>query len=62
MKLNSFSLIASNLPDELYQEFKWALKSGFWRCGLPMSERQRTACQQTVLLKELQLTSVNTKH
>lgn len=62
MKPNSFSLIASNLPDELYQEFKWALKSGFWRCGLPMSNRQKKACQQTVLLKELQLASVQNRH
>jgi uncharacterized protein YeaC (DUF1315 family) len=56
MSTDTFNIIASNLSEELYQEFKYALKSGNWRNGLLMSERQRNTCQQVILLREIQMT------
>lgn len=35
------SMLAVNLPDELYHEFIWAVRHGKWRCGLPFTEKQR---------------------
>lgn len=56
MSTDLFHIIASNLSEELYQEFKYALEIGNWRNGLLISDRQRDTCQQVILLREMQLT------
>ncbi|WP_104402518.1 DUF1315 family protein [Vibrio penaeicida] len=52
MNGNSFNLIVHGLPDELYSEFKRALRKGYWRNGVLMTEKQRQACQRAILVRE----------
>ncbi|GLQ73596.1 DUF1315 family protein [Vibrio penaeicida] len=54
MNGNSFNLIVHGLPDELYSEFKRALRKGYWRNGMLMTEKQREACQRAILVRETQ--------
>ncbi len=56
MNDSSFNLIVHSLPDELYSEFKRALRKGYWRNGLVMTVKQREACKRAILLREIKAT------
>lgn len=43
---------ALKLDEEIYQEFKVALKRGIWSCGMPMTAEQKKICNEVVLIRE----------
>ncbi|BCL70105.1 hypothetical protein MADA3029_830021 [Vibrio nigripulchritudo MADA3029] len=57
MNGNSFNLIVHGLPDEVYSEFKRALRKGYWRNGMLLTAKQKEAAQRAILVRETQTTA-----
>jgi len=47
-----FEKLAASLPFEIQQEFKRALKKGYWSNGMKLTAKQRKSCKQALFIYE----------
>jgi uncharacterized protein YeaC (DUF1315 family) len=47
-----FEKIVAQLPKEICKEFRFAVRNGCWRSGMPITKEQRRTCLQALLIHE----------
>lgn len=48
----TFEWMALNLPKQLCEEFRVALRTGYWASGIPLTESQKATCRDVLFYRD----------